>query len=246
MAQIIPLLEGSFTVDKSKDFHPFDIKKDNLQERPHGSLLVEVQPFLLKTAEENIVIDTGLGFEKEGMLQLHYNLIENGVQPEDVDKVLMSHLHKDHTGGMSKINEEGKRELSFPNATYYISKKELDYALDNIGSSYVEEQLTILEDNPQVSFFDGDGEINSSISHKLSGGHCPYHQVLWIKDEAGIYFYGGDVAPQYSQIKRRFIAKYDFDGRKSMELRQEYLEKGKEENWTFLFYHDIKTPFIQL
>jgi hypothetical protein len=55
-------------------------------------------------------------------------------------------------------------------------------------------------------------------------------------------FFGGDVAPQLQQMKSRFIAKYDYDGKKCMELRQQWWKLGEEEKWTFLFYHDIKTP----
>jgi hypothetical protein len=46
-------------------------------------------------------------------------------------------------------------------------------------------------------------------------------------------------------MKNRFRAKYDYDGKKSMELRQQFLEQGTREGWTFLFYHDIKTPFTK-
>jgi hypothetical protein len=45
-------------------------------------------------------------------------------------------------------------------------------------------------------------------------------------------------------MKHRFVAKYDFNGKKAMELRQEWWETGKKEDWTFLFYHDIKTPIF--
>jgi len=43
-------------------------------------------------------------------------------------------------------------------------------------------------------------------------------------------------------MKSRFIAKYDADGKRAMELRQEWWQLGQAENWQFLFYHDIKTP----
>jgi hypothetical protein len=47
------------------------------------------------------------------------------------------------------------------------------------------------------------------------------------------------------QMKNKFIAKYDYDGKKCMELRQQWWQQGKEERWTFLFYHDIKTPVFK-
>ena len=50
--KIIPLSEGSFTIDKTKLFVPFDEGTDDLQKRPVGSLLVEVQPFIVVTSEE--------------------------------------------------------------------------------------------------------------------------------------------------------------------------------------------------
>jgi hypothetical protein len=43
-------------------------------------------------------------------------------------------------------------------------------------------------------------------------------------------------------MKHRFVAKYDHDGKKAMELRKTWWEQGQAENWSFLFYHDIKTP----
>ena len=58
--QIIPLSEGTFTIDKTKLFVPFDEDKHELQERPVGSLLVEVQPFVLITEKDVLLLDTGL------------------------------------------------------------------------------------------------------------------------------------------------------------------------------------------
>ncbi|MCZ0211847.1 hypothetical protein OZK63_41550, partial [Streptomyces sp. UMAF16] len=60
--QVIPLSEGSFTIDKSKIFVPFNLEADNLHNRPIGSLLVEVQPFVVITEKDIILLDTGLGF----------------------------------------------------------------------------------------------------------------------------------------------------------------------------------------
>src|SRR6201996_5424405 len=258
--RIIPLSEGAFTIDKSKRFIPFDLEKDDLQERPTGSLLVEVQPFAVITTEDILVIDTGLGFAKDGVLQIHQNLRNAGIDPGSVTKVLMSHLHKDHAGGiggdcgddgpggqrvqgsLELQGAQGSRGLSFPNATYYVQRKELGYAFEKGPTSYIPEELEILRSSPQVTFLDGDGVIDGYIKYEITGAHCPWHQVFWIVDGGETVFFGGDVAPQLQQMKSRFVAKYDYDGRLAMELRQEWWKQGQEENWTFLFYHDVKTP----
>ena len=240
---IIPLSEGAFTIDKTKLFVPFDTGHDDLQSRPVGSLLVEVQPFAIVSPDDILLLDTGLGFEKDGVLQIHRNLLDAGIDPSKVTKVLMSHLHKDHAGGMSQVLSDGSRQLAFPNAQYYVQRRELDYAFEKGPSSYLREELQILKDQPdRVVLLDGDGVVDGYIRYEVTGAHCPYHQSFMIVDAGERVFFGGDVAPQLQQMKSRFVAKYDFDGKKAMELRQEWWQKGKEEGWTFLFYHDVKQP----
>ncbi len=239
--KIFPLSEGAFTIDASKIFVPFDKLADDLQERPRGSLLVEIQPFLIKTEQDIIVIDTGLGFSKDGSLQIHNNLLAEGINPNEVSIVLLSHLHKDHSSGMRHV-VDGVSALSFPSATYYVNRNEYTYALENTSLSYVKDELEFLGTNPNVVFTEDSGTIKGLISYEVCGGHSKFHQAFWIKENEETIFFGGDVAPQLQQMRSRFIAKYDFDGRRSMELRQEWWEKGNKEGWTFLFYHDIKTP----
>jgi glyoxylase-like metal-dependent hydrolase (beta-lactamase superfamily II) len=240
MSRIIPLSEGAFTVDQTKKFIPFDKEADNLQDRKKGSLLVEIQPFVVITSNDIILLDSGLGFAgPDGQLQIHKNLAANGINSDDVTKVLMSHLHKDHTGGIARPN---KKIISFENATYYINKNEWEYAFEKGLPSYHVNNFALLSKKENLILTEGEGMIDDYISYKVTGAHTPYHQVFKISDEGSIIFYGGDVAPQLQQMKNRFKAKYDFDGNASMELRQKWWQQGEEEKWTFLFYHDIKQP----
>lgn len=240
--KILPLSEGAFTIDKTKIFVPFELEQDDLQARPIGSLLVEVQPFIVITSKDILLLDTGLGFSKNGQLQIHQNLIAAGISPEKVTKVLMSHLHKDHAGGVSKKDKLGNYSLAFPNATYYVQEKEFEYAMEIGFPSYMSEELNVLFRNPQVEWLDGNGVIDNYIHYEITAGHSKFHQVFSIKEDNKTIFFGGDDAPQIQQMKTKFIAKYDYDGKKCMELRQQWWEEGLKENWTFLFYHDIKIP----
>jgi hypothetical protein len=133
-------------------------------------------------------------------------------------------------------------EISFPNATYYLQKKELDYAFEKGFPSYITDELEILRTSPNIILLDGDGILDNYIRYEMTGAHCPYHQVFWIEENNEKIFFGGDVAPQLQQMKSRFIAKYDYDGKKCMELRKQWWQQGEKEKWTFLFYHDIRTP----
>ena len=236
--QIFPLSEGAFTVDKTKQFVPFNLKQDDLQSRPRGSLLVEIQPFVIVTKKDIIVLDTGLGFtDKNGFLQIHRNLTQQGIAPDTVTKVLLSHLHKDHSGG---ISHEGL--LTFPKAIYFINKHEFEYAYEQQGSSYITSDLQALKGSPQLQLLEDKGVIDDYIYYEMCNAHSLYHQVFRIIEDGETIFFGGDVAPQLQQMKSKIVAKYDHDGRKSMELRKLWWQQGLAENWAFLFYHDIKNP----
>jgi glyoxylase-like metal-dependent hydrolase (beta-lactamase superfamily II) len=175
-------------------------------------------------------------------MQIHKNLLEHGTDPADVTKVLLTHLHKDHAGGISYRDKLGHYSIAFPNAVYYLGGDELDFAFETGFPSFMTDEIGILTNNSRTVLLKESGTIDSYISYQLTGGHSPFHRAFWIKENEETIFFGGDVAPQLQQMKSRFVAKYDFDGKKSMELRQEWWMKGREENWTFLFYHDVKTP----
>ena len=243
--QIIPLSEGTFTVDKTKVFVPFDTASEQLNSRPTGSMLVEIQPFLVITSKDIILLDTGLGYnDADGEPQLHNLLRKAGIEPSKITKVLMSHLHKDHAGGVTiKKNGSGERFISFPYATWYVQQREFDFATGAGNASYITEDFAMLEDFSRVAWLEEEeGMIDNYIHYQLTGAHSKFHQVFWIEEDGQKIFFGGDVAPQLQQMRSRFVAKYDYDGKKCMELRQQWWEQGQKENWTFLFYHDIKTP----
>lgn len=242
--EIFPLSEGSFTVDRTKEFLPFNLQTDQLQDRPLGSLLVEVQPFLVSMNNELVLLDSGLGFNTpNGQLQIHHNIRQHGFNPNDVTLVLLSHLHKDHAGGLQFRDEEGNWQQTFPHAQYCIYKREMELAFSGKSSSYFPEQFSSISQSPNLRYLEGEAAlITAGISFSYTNAHSPEHIVFKLVEDEQIFFFGGDVAPQYQQMKNRFVAKYDYDGRKSMELRAAWKEQGIKENWTFMFYHDIKFP----
>ena len=240
--------EGVFTVGHDKQFVPFNLKNDVLTDRATGSLLVEILPFLVVTEKDVLVLDTGLGFSNaNGELQIHDNLRHLGYEPEQVTKVLMSHLHKDHAGGMICKDVNGIVKPTFPNAEYCIYRQEADFALSKGLPSFHPEDIEPLLSSGQVHWLDGEeGMIDGYIKFTHSGGHSPYHIVYLVEDGGDKIFFGGDEAPQLKQMKIKYVAKYDYDGKKAMQLREQYAEQGKAEGWEFLFYHDVKTPMAKL
>jgi len=244
--EIFALGEGSYSVDSSKKFIPFDPQTDSTRDRP-GSLFIHVNPFLVKTSTDLILFDAGLGFkDTRDELLIHQNIRNAGFDPDEVTLVLMSHLHYDHSGGLV-IESNSRLEPSFPHAKHVIQKGEWDIALAGKSSSYHKEIFEALKDSVNIQFLEGSGVLKPGIQYELSGGHCPFHQVFWLNDpdsyrDGDKCFYGGDELPEPEQLLRKFIAKYDYDGRKAMQLREEYGKKAAAENYTCLFYHAKSNP----
>jgi glyoxylase-like metal-dependent hydrolase (beta-lactamase superfamily II) len=234
--KIFALGEGSYSVDATKKFIPFNPETDSAKDRP-ASLFIHVNPFLVKTDTDLILLDTGLGYkDTRDELFIHQHIRNAGFEPDDVTLVIMSHLHYDHSGGLV-VERDGKLVPAFPQAEHVIQRNEWDTAIAGKSSSYHKEIFEALADAINITFVDGSGTLKPGISYELSGGHSPYHQVIMIDTEGTKCFFGGDELPEPEQLIRKFVAKYDYDGRKAMQLREEYGKKAAEENWTCLFYH---------
>jgi glyoxylase-like metal-dependent hydrolase (beta-lactamase superfamily II) len=238
--EVFALEEGSYSVDVTKKFIPFNPQTDNAKDRP-GSLFIHVNPFLIKTADDLIVLDTGLGFKDiHGELLIHQHIRNAGFDPDDITLVLMSHLHYDHSGGLVK-EENGRYMPSFPQAKHVIQRGEWEFAFTGKSSSYHQYIVEALQRSADIMLVEGSGDLKPGIRYEHSGGHCPYHQVFWIELEGKKVFFGGDELPEPEQLIRKFIAKYDYDGRKAMQLREEYGKIAAEEGWICLFYHAKST-----
>lgn len=233
--QAYSLHEGSYSVGADKKFVPFNPENDDKKDRK-GSLFIHVQPFLIKHDDQLIVIDTGLGQFVDGKLLIHSNIEKLGFDPSDVTLVLMSHLHSDHASGIA-YEKDGKFELTFPNAEYVIQTNEWEDAHSKAQNDHITSVFETLQRSGQIQFVDGDGNLNDFIRYELSGAHCKYHQVFHLEANGEHYFYGGDEWPEPEQALRKFAAKYDYDGRKAMELREVYATEAAEKDWTCLFYH---------
>lgn len=240
--QVFSLYEGSYSVDSSKKFIPFDPSKDDPKDRK-GSLFIHIHPFLVQTAKDLILLDTGLGYrdEQENLI-LHNNIKKAGFEPQDVNIVLMSHLHQDHAGGMV-FEKNGKLQLAFPEAEYIVSRGEWETGYSGTSSSYKTAVFDVLQRSGNLQLVEGNGRVNDTIAYEHSGGHTEFHQVFHISENDAHYFFGGDELPEPEQLLRKFVAKYDFDGKKAMHLREDYGNRAAAEGWICLFYHSTKAPF---
>lgn len=238
--KIIALQEGNYIADSKKEF------KLITEQTTNSGLKMAIQPFLVITDNDVILLDLGLGFVNDGIPFIHQVLRNNNIEPEQITKVLVSHLHKDHIEGIGYF-ENDNLIPNFPNAKIYIQRREIDFALEQTNNpSYVFEILKQLEKLPNVEFLNSDsGNITDEIFYEVSAGHTKFHQVFWIKADDEIVFYGADDLPQKIYLKIPVAYKTDFDGKRAMESRKKWEQQAKDENWKVLLYHDMKTPVLE-
>lgn len=235
---IYPILEGMYNVSKEKIFVYLDENKKDLP-----GLNFNVRPFLIEVEDDLILIDCGFGAIHTNKTYFIEKLNSYGFSEQQVTKILVSHLHKDHINGLGTI-ENNNFSCYFPNAKIYIQEREMDYALQAESPSYSKYFLEKLKYFHNIIYLKDDfGKISNEITFEVVGGHVPFQQVFWIKENEETAFFGADNLPQLNYLKYHAAFKNDDDGTKAMNDRMDWAERASNEHWTVLFYHGKKTAF---
>jgi len=242
--KIIPLKEGNFSASKTKDFTL--LTEGNFDKV--GGIKMSVQPFLIISENDYILLDAGIGWKNESGTTVISEILEReNIHPGQITKLLFSHLHKDHIQGAVALTDSGF-EAAFPNARIYIQKRELDFAMEQKGNpSFDFDMLEKLIQLPNIIWMNEDqGQITNEISYEVVGGHTPFMQVFWISENEETVFYGADDLPQASYLQYHLAYKSDFDGRKAMELRLKWEKEARENQWKILLYHDLDNAIAEV
>lgn len=237
------LHEGIFSVGQDKRMIP--ISKNDPP--GNGRMKVAVNPFLVKTGDHNILIDAGLGpFGKENHYPLMLdNLAEHGLSEYDITDIYCSHLHFDHIGGLAH-NSNGYWELSFPDAEIHLSGKEFKGLRDDDLEDIQLDFIDFIEARAKLNFLDEVDSGNSYISSSTIGGHTEFSQLIEGTFGEKKFLMAGDVLGSRGAVNRKYSAKYDFDGKKSMKLREHIAKRAYNEGAIILAYHDTESPMFKL
>lgn len=216
-----------------------------------NSIAQQTNCVLLRDGDRTVLIDTGYGsklsdkqrrvFQAEEGDPLVRNLAAAGVQPEDIDAVILSHLHFDHAGGAAQRTENGELVTTFPNAEYVVQLREWVNAtadFPELRGMYPQENLRPLEESGQLRLVDGNVELLPGIRAWITGGHTEAHSAIVLEDAGETAIYLGDLCPDTRHLPVYWNMGYDLDLRQLRRMKTELLGRIADENWLALFDHD--------
>jgi glyoxylase-like metal-dependent hydrolase (beta-lactamase superfamily II) len=206
---------------------------------------------LVQTGKQTVLIDTGYGSklsEKERKIlsaeegdPLVKSLEACGVSVDDVDTVILSHLHFDHAGGATRREDDGRVTPTFPNAVYVAQKLEWEMATSGrpeLRGAYPLDNLLPLEEAGQLKLIDGAEEIVPGIRALLTGGHTLGHQALVIESDDQTAMYLGDTCPSWRHLPSLWCMAYDVDLLQARRIKPELLGAIADNGWLALSDHD--------
>lgn len=212
-------------------------------------LLLYFNATYVDTGEHKVLIDTGAGVELgEGLAQLPDHLRTLGVEPEEIDTVIITHAHLDHIGGI--VNADGN--LTFANAQYYISDPEWQFwtapevdlsplrVSDEFKASFVagaRKHLMPIAD--RVTLFGSDQEIVPGIRALAAPGHTPGQAVLQITSENQQLLITADVFfnQAFDLAHPDWQTAFDLDPEAAAATRRRILDQVVEQKTLVLAFH---------
>ena len=250
--KVYPIQDGLFQIPAD---NVIQLGKTPLPGLKSSRLLLGLTCLVVKGTDHTIVIDTGLGDKPLGDLAAEYSVhsprqlivgLETlGIQPQDVDLVILTHLHWDHCAGSTKLSEDGTCVPTFPNATYVVQMLEWEWAAgssEQAPDSYHPDDFLPLRDSGQLRLVKGTEQIIPDIRVEWTGGHSPGHQVVWVADSDDTLLFPADIIPTPGMLRLDQVMSYDLIHSRVLTVKQDLIGRALDDNATIVFQHAAKNP----
>ena len=214
---------------------------------------------LVETAGKKILIDTGIGQKQSNDFLKHYHLngdfsleksfAKAGVKFDDITDVIITHMHFDHVGGAVKMNEAGEHVPTFPNAKYWVSKKQWNWAVSpnpREKASFLLENFMPLYQMGKIHFIEKEGAFCKGVDIRMFHGHTDGLIVPIIDYYGQKVVYIADFIPTSAHISTSWVCGYDTRPLVSMHEKQLFLKETIANKYIYFFEHDLYTECCSL
>ena len=204
-----------------------------------GKVIMAFRSYLVRAGRLTILVDSCVGNDKERPLRPNWhrkrwpwmdNLRACGVAPEEIDVVMCTHLHTDHVGWNTRL-ENGRWVPTFPNARYLFHKAEYDYwegeyqRQEWVRDSFIDSVLPVVEAG-QADMVSGDHEIDDGLWLEAAPGHTPGAVCLNLENGGDRGVFCGDLMHHPLQVpESQWSTIFCTDPELSRTTRQAFVER---------------------
>lgn len=209
---------------------------------------------LIRAGGKNILVDTGVGTKHPPKRQAIFaleagRLVEQvraaGLEPEQIDYVLLSHLHFDHAGGATYLARDDTLRVTFPRAQHLVQRadwEEATHPSERNAAGYFEQDIEPLRRNGQLDLLDGDTEVVPGVRCRRTGGHTAGHQIVLLEVGGRRACFFGDLIPTRHHLPLPYSQSYDLYPVELLERKRELLAQALQEQWLVILDHEIEQP----
>ena len=246
--EILSLSDGALEFDLCS-FFP-NIPED--QWRPYEDYLTpehqvrfNLACFLVRSEGITILVDTGLGPKPAGAPdtpwgQLLDDLQTHGVRPDDIDMVVMTHLHRDHVG-WNLMATDGGRRPTFPKARYWLSRGDWEAChRPEVSDRFpnAPDQVWPLEELGLMEMMDGEQALTGELTTLPTPGHTPGHMSIMISSQGERALILGDVLHNPAQAQETdWVSRADMDPEQTRITRRALMEQLEREGTLVVAVH---------
>lgn len=217
---------------------------------------LRTDPILLQLDGKNYLIDTGMGNDKLTDKQLrNFGVLEQsavteslaklGLKTDDIDMILMTHLHFDHACGLTK-KSGGVFEPVFPDVPIVTSAIEWnEMKHPNIRSINTYWKMNWEPIQELVHVFDGETQIADGLKMIHTGGHSDGHSILVFEDGDECFVHMADIMPTHAHQNKLWALAYDDYPVTSVHEKEKWMAFGYGKEAWYTFYHDAYYRAIQ-
>ncbi|MCD4829473.1 MAG: MBL fold metallo-hydrolase [Candidatus Cloacimonetes bacterium] len=250
--RVKPLSAGSFRTDGGATMGvlPRALWQRQYDTDARHRIELELRLLLIHSEGRNILVDTGLGNRLDDKAHKIYSpspwsLLDNlkslGLGRDDIDTVVLTHLHHDHAGGIVSDFGDGD-ELTFPNAEHIIQRREWKIARNpdtvNRTAYNYDHHLKLLEERGNIRLLNGDCDLTSEVRLVLFAGHSEGFQAVRVQLDDLLLWYPADLLANAAHMHTAVASAYDVCRRDTVAAKLSILTELQKNGGWLIFNHD--------